>query len=194
MKKKYISIFSLMFTLLSGVSHAALTEGVEFPETLKVQNKPLLLNGTGVRTKKILLLKIKVYAAALYLESKTAQRETVLTDGKLKKLTLHFLHDVSKEKLIEAWKEAFEKNCEVALMDCKQAPALIEKLTAVIPEVKVGDRIQITFLPSDVSIQIKDQPEILITGGSHFSKIMLSAWFGRTPPNEDLQSGLLGKH
>lgn len=189
-----ISLLSwILFVGATNLSHAATLEDATFPETISIKGKTLILNGMGLRTKKIVLIKVKVYAAALYLESKTNQREQVLTDGKLKKLDLHFLHDVSKEKLIDAWKEAYEKNCDSSLMNCNQVPQLLEKMSAALSEVKKGDRLQLTFLPSDIVIQTRNSPEIQISGGSDFSKIALSAWFGKSPPNEDLQEGLLGK-
>ena len=189
---KMLSILALFF--IPSLSQSAMIQDVSFPDTLTTNGKKLVLNGLGVRTKKVVFVKIKVYAAGLYLEEKSNQRESILNDGKLKRLDMQFLHDVSKEKLIHAWKEAFENNCESSKLDCKQVPVLLDKINPIVDEAKVGDRIQITFLPSDVVVKYKDQPEKIITGGSDFSKIMLSAWFGKTPPDEDLLKGLLGEH
>lgn len=194
MKPILLTLFSCLSLIrFTSLAHSATLENVTFPEAINCKGKSLILNGMGLRTKKIVLIKVKVYAAALYLESKTNQREQVLTDGKLKKIDLHFLHDVSKEKLVDAWKEAYEKNCDSSLMNCSQVPQLLEKMGAAVSEVKTGDHLQLTFLPSDILIQTKNSPEVLITGGSDFSKIALSAWFGKHPPNEELQEGLLGK-
>ena len=185
--------FILMSIFSSGLVQAGVIQDVNFSDGLNVQGKNLILNGLGVRTKKIVFVKVKVYAAGLYLESRSNDRNAILTDRKIKRLDMHFLHDVSKDKLIQAWSEAFESNCEPSVMDCKQVATLMAKIKPFADDLKVGDRISITFLPEDVVMKFKDQAERVISGGTGFSKIMLSAWLGKNPPDEDLQKGLLGQ-
>src|SRR5688500_16624566 len=83
--------FLLVF-LLSLTVHAREFKGIQIPDSQKVGEKTLTLNGVGVR--KILIVK-DVYAGALYVEDslKPPVKETdaILNSPTIKKVDLEFL-------------------------------------------------------------------------------------------------------
>ena len=126
---------------LAGLSplHAATLAAVEFPDQAVVGGKPLVLNGLGLRT--ATMLKVEVYVIGLYLEAKSSDAGAIIESPQTKRLAMHFVRNVTADKLRDGWKEGFDANYK----DVDSIKAEIEKFNASMRDVKKGDRIVLDF-------------------------------------------------
>jgi hypothetical protein len=100
-RKLLIMIASLGASLvLSTPAFAAECIGVSAPDSTKVANADLVLNGLGIR--KATFLKVKVYVAGLYLPQKSTDPAQILSANAPWQLSLHFVRDVRFSPLTQA--------------------------------------------------------------------------------------------
>lgn len=184
-------LVGVMTVLLGGPALAGTLEGVTLPDTVTVDGATLHLNGMGVRIKSVAFIKVKVYAAGLYLPAKASDPAAILAADEPKQLVMQFLYkEVEAEKLVEGWRDGFANNSAAAM------PALKERLDqfcALWPAMKSGERAVLTYLPGKgTSVEIKGTQVALIPG-KDFAQATFAIWLGAKPPNPDLKKGLLGK-
>lgn len=160
---------------------------ITFAPTASVGGKTLQLNGVGIR--KATVFRVKVYHAGLYLEAPSSDADAILASSQLKRIEMHFVHDVSSSKLKDAWREGIAKNCK---QGCDKLESALQKLDAAMVDIKDGDMMEYAFYPDRVELRIKGQSAGPILGAD-FSRAMLAVWLGAEPPNGDLKDGLLGK-
>ncbi len=165
--------------------------GVTMPDQVTVGEHSLVLNGMGLRTKKVLFIGVKVYVAGLYLPQKTSDAAAIITSDEPKQIVMHFLYkDVGRKKLVEAWNEGFEKNSPESLSGLK---ARLATFNGYWSDMKTGDVAVLTYMPGEgtkVEIKGKDMGTI---EGLDFAEALFSVWLGPQPPNAELKEGLLGK-
>ena len=183
-KNYYVFILAILFSTLG---RAALVEGVTFADSVSVGKDQLKLNGAGLRTATI--FKVNVYAAGLYLKTKTSDDKTAVTASTPKQLQLEFLRNVEASSIREAFDKGFKDNCE---SECDGLPPLIEKLKSLMSDVKTGDRLTYTFRGDTVEIALNGTKKGEISGKG-FAEALLSTWIGKAPPTTKLKEGLLGK-
>jgi hypothetical protein len=171
---------------MTHVVGAAVLDGVTLVDKIQVKGNALTLNGMG--TRKATFLKVKVYVAGLYLQALSQDANQILNSNQIKKVDLHFVHDVSASKLSNAWNESFEKNCKV---NCDSLKPTLLKLNSLMEDVQSGDNLGLTFFPNHVEVSIKNKPGTQLEG-AEFSKILLASWLGQNPPNSELKEGMLG--
>jgi hypothetical protein len=175
--------------ILSCLAFSATQNDVTLPDTMKVEGADLVLN--GIATRKATFLKVKVYVGGLYLEKKSSDFNELVNFKGPKHLTMHFVRDVEKKKLVEGWNEAFanaHKGNASALASLKTK---IDQFNSIQPDMKEGEVMSYTFTDKGVQAEIKGQKMALIEGAD-FAKSLLSVWFVN-PADEQLSSGLLGK-
>jgi len=164
-------------------------EGIFFPDTLEVDGKKLVLNGVGLRLKKVLLLNIKVYAAGLYLEEKSSAPKEIIGSDKPKAIFMHFIYsNVGKDKLIEAFNEGFEAN---GAAEAKELKPQIEKFLSFWPDMAKDDQARLIYSPGTGTRVIIKGKEAGLIEGAQFAKLLFSVWLGPKPPNEELKTGML---
>jgi len=168
---------------------AGTLEGVTMTDTVQVDDSTLVLNGMGMRIKKVAFVKVKVYVAGLYLPAKSGDAAAILATDAPKRLVMHFLYkEVSRDKLVEAWNDGFAANAKgVALGD------RLATFNSMWADMKTGDEAVLTYVPgTGTSVVIKGESKGVIPGAD-FAKAMFSVWLGPEPPNAELKAGLLGK-
>jgi len=160
--------------------------GVQFPDTATVEGKALKLNGVGLRKKVV----FKVYAAALYVENTSQNAQQVIESEQVKRVRMSMLRDLDKKTITEAIVDGFKKNAGDKL------PALQQRLdtfTAAIPDLKKGDELVLTYVPTQgTTIESKAGQKISVEG-KDFSDALFSVWLGKSPVDESLKDGMLGK-
>jgi len=163
---------------------AAQLEGATLADTLKAGEKTLKLNGLGLRKKAM----FKVYVGALYLESPSKDAAAILASDQAKAIRMHFLRDLSKAQLVEAFQEGFEANAK----DKAAQKAAFDKMLALVPDVKSGSTLTFTYVPGKgTTLQVADK-ELGAFEGKGFADAVFSIWLGSKPPTEDLRKGMLG--
>ncbi len=183
---KTLLFVSLLF--VSTLGFTASQNDVTLPDTMKVEGVDLVLN--GIATRKATLLKVKVYVGGLYLEKKSKDFNEFVNFTGPKHLTMHFVRDVEKGKLVEGWNEAFansHKGKEATLATLKSK---IDAFNAIQADMKKGEVMSYTFTSKGVQPEVKGQKTALIEGAD-FAKALLSVWFVN-PKDEQLSEGLLG--
>jgi len=166
---------------------AAATElaGVTMPDTLTVGEKTLRLNGLGLRKK----LMFKVYVGGLYLETPSKDAAAILATDEAKAVRMTFLRDVSKGQLKDAFADGFEANAKEKAAAQKAA---IDKLYALLPDVKETQTLSLSYLPGrGTTVSIGDKA-LGVIEGREFAEALFALWLGPKPPSDDLKKGMLG--
>ena len=134
------------------------------------------------------MLKVKVYVIGLYLESRSDDPQAIIASGGNKRIAMHFVHDVSADKLRGGWSEGFEDNAG----DVAGIKDEIAKFNASMRDVKKGDSIVLDFAGDNVDVLINDT-RIDSVAGKAFQRAVLAIWLGPKPPNDALKQGILGR-
>jgi len=163
-------------------------DDVTMPNTVRVGNQSLLLNGMGVRSKSFALFSVNVYVAGLYLEAKNSDAASIINSPGPKQLDMRFVRNVDAEKIRNAWTETYKLNCEPKCAEIKQD---FDKLNAAMIDMKKGSLISFVFEGDDLEIREADQPTAKFHGRD-FQQFLLKTWIGAHPPNIELREGLLG--
>ena len=159
-------------------------EGATLADTLKAGEKTLKLNGLGLRKKAM----FKVYVGGLYLESPSKDAGAILASDQAKAIRLHFLRDLTKGQLVEAFQEGFDANAK----DKVAQKAAFDKMLAFVPDVKAGSTLTFTYLPGKgTTLQVADRDRGVFEGKG-FADAVFSIWLGSKPASEDLKKGMLG--
>jgi len=182
--KKSLAV-AAVFVLVAGLVFALEVGGVKLPDTVSVDGKTLKLNGAGIRKKAI----FKVYVAALYVETPSKDAANLVSSSGIKSMRLHMLRSVEGPKISGAIIEGFENNSKDALPQLKPR---LDQLAKMIPDVKEGDEIALTWVP-DKGTQVAVRGTTAGTiEGRDFADALFSVWLGPNPVQEDLKIALLG--
>ena len=163
---------------------AAELAGATLPDTLSAGDKMLKLNGLGLRKKAM----FKVYVGGLYLESPSKDANAILTSDQGKVIRMHFLRDLTKAQLVEAFQEGFEANAK----DKAGQKAAFDKMLALVPDVKEGGTLTFTYVPGKgTTLRVGDK-DLGAFEGKGFADAVFAIWLGPKPPSDDLKKGMLG--
>jgi hypothetical protein len=174
----------LLLTFFISFNTFAMTRAkVTLPDTKKIHGRVLFLNGMGIR--KATTLGIKVYIAGLYLEEKNENPESIIEDlSSIKQLVLHFVRDIDQEKVIQVWREGFDKTSG------NELKKKINTFLGYMSDVKAGQVIKMNFLPTKVEVMVHNVSKKPIYGKS-FNKALLNIWF-KGLRDKTLSNDLLG--
>lgn len=191
MKSSVMTILSFAAVLVGSAGLALGTAalagelgGVTLPDTLKAGDKTLKLNGLGLRKKAV----FKVYVGGLYLESPSKDADAILTADRGKAIRMHFLRDLTKAQLVEAFQEGFDANAK----DQASQKAAFDRMLGLVPDVKEGSTMTFTYLPGKGTTLSVESKELGVFEGKGFADAVFAIWLGRKPPSEDLKKGMLG--
>ena len=191
MKSSIVRILSLAVFMVASIAstlgsapQAGELEGVTLPDTLNAGEKTLKLNGLGLRKKAM----FKIYVGGLYLESPTKDAGAILMADQGRAIRMHFLRDVTKGQLVDAFREDFQANVK----DRAQQQAAFDRMLAVVPAVKEGNTLTFTYLPGKGTTLSAGGKELGVFEGKGFADAVFALWLGPKPPSEDLKKGLLG--
>lgn len=162
-------------------------KGVKVDETAQVGGSTLVLNGAGLRTK----MMFKVYVAALYLGQKQSEVNAIIHDQNNKRITMHFLREVSSDKLIQGMDEALvDNNTPAELAAIEPQLKSFRQLMASAKEVKNGDVIILDFMPSTTQFIFNGKVMGKIEGEA-FDEALLRVWLGEHAVDASLRKALL---
>jgi Chalcone isomerase-like len=174
----------LVLSLLAVPALAKDIEGTAIADTVTAEGKTLRLIGGGIRTKWM----FSVYVGALYAEKPTFNAVNLIKSEQVKRMELHMLRDVTKDKIIESITEGFEKQSK------DQMPALkdrLAQLAAAVPDLKKGDVLTLTYVPERGTVVGGAGKETVIPG-KDFADALFTVWLGPEPVDGDLKRKLLG--
>jgi hypothetical protein len=178
-----LSLPFLLFALPAGARDC---EGVSMPDQVTVDGTKLVLNGMGLREATV--FNVNVYVAALYLLKRSSDGEKIAAAEEPKQMRIQFVRDVSKSDMAEALQKGFLRATGDSYGKLK---ARVERLLAVLPEFKSGDRFTITYRPGN-GVELKSNSANTTIEGADFAQALFLIWLGKHPPNAGLKKGLLG--
>jgi len=184
-RKWFVLVFAAAM-LWSSVAFAATLAGVTMPNKAKVDGQELVLNGLGLREK----FMFDVYVGGLYLPSKSKNAKSIISDNVHKRVVMHFVRDVDKDKLAETLDESLAKAKGVT-------KAQRAKMRSWMQDVSEGDQIVIDYVPGKgTSFVFKHKGKSKHKGtieGEPFMRGIMSIYVGPNPADEQLKKGMLGK-
>jgi hypothetical protein len=161
--------------------------GATFPESAKVGDNDLVLNGLGVR--KATMFNVDVYVAGLYLPQKSTDSATIVTANAPWLLQLQFLHDVDASAVRKAFDDGFKAAAGINYDTLKPR---IDVLNAQMVDIEVGDVLIYAYDPAIGTVATVDGAAKPAVKGADFAAALLAIDIGSSPPNEELKTGLLG--
>lgn len=160
--------------------------GVVLPYTVTAGGRTLHLNGAALRKKAI----FKVYVAALYVADKSSSTEAILSADAPRRMEMHFLRDVDKGKICEAWADGLKDNSPDASAEVKQQ---FTHLCDLMADIKKEQAFTFTYVPGEGTTVTVAGEEKGKVGDKAFSDALLRCWIGPKPgPGEGFKKNLLG--
>ncbi len=156
--------------------------GVVFPASASfVQNGSsysLSLTGLAVRTRFF----FNVYCLAHYMQdpptgTTNAVLKAIMSGSQAKQVTMHFVRDVSADRIQRALLKGFEKNTTNAELAVIQ-PFVDQFARAIHRDVKEDDQFVIRWLPGGTTTSIFEGREVTNITSVPFAKVLWSIWFG----------------
>ena len=183
------ALFSALTLTAAFSAQAIEIKGVKVDETAQVGGNALVLNGAGVRTKMV----FKVYVAALYLTQKTSDATVAISDTGNKRVSMHFLRELSAEKLLHGMNEGFEANNSAAEMTAiePQMKAFRAMMTSA-KAVKEGDVIFLDYTSAGTQVNLNGKV-LGSVDGAVFNQALLRVWLGKEPVDAALKKAMLGQ-
>ena len=177
-------VFSLWLYSLS--AQGASFGGIEFDDQVVGEDgSAMVLNGGGIRSKWF----IKVYAMALYLPALAQEADIILGLSGPSYIRMHFLFDVSKERLLGTLEEGFAANHTPEQLAAMAAE--IEQLRSLFKGVNKGDEVVLDYVPDQgTRIAFNGEYQGVIPGLS-FHQAILRVWLGDKPADKKLKQALL---
>jgi len=186
---KSIAILSVLSLSLAAGAAAGELAGVTLPDRVQVDSRTLVLNGMGLR--EATFLKVDVYVAGLYLETRSSDSDAILRSEQAKRLVMTFVRAVGRKDLVKAWDESFLETAGAAFPALKERVATLDSYMSDVPN---GATMSFTCLPGS-GLVVEMQGSVKGTlAGSDFSQALFGIWLGAHPPNPGLKDGLLGRH
>jgi hypothetical protein len=180
-------ILAAALTLAAVNAGAATVAGAKIEDTTSVGGQNLVLNGAALRKKFV----VKVYVGALYLPSKQNNAAAILAADAPRRQVMHFLYDVDKGKMAEAWEDGLKDNTPNASAEVKTA---FKTLSTWMEDMKEGQRIVLTYAPgTGTTVEVNGKNKGTL-GGKAIADAILNTWVGPKPgPGADFKKGILGQ-
>lgn len=180
-------ILAAALTLAAVNAGAATVAGAKIEDTTSVGGQNLVLNGAALRKKFV----VKVYVGALYLPSKQNNAAAILAADAPRRQVMHFLYDVDKGKMAEAWEDGLKDNTPNASAEVKTA---FKTLSTWMEDMKEGQRIVLTYAPgTGTTVEVNGKNKGTL-GGKAVADAILNTWVGPKPgPGGDFKKGILGQ-
>lgn len=164
--------------------------GVKFDKEVTLAGSKLQLNGAGVRYK----LMFKVYAAGLYLGSKSTSAEAVLAAAGPRRMHIVMLRDIDANELGKLFTRGMEQNASREEF-AKAIPGTIKlgEIFSARKKLASGDYFDIDYVPNvGTSIVVNGKPASEPIKEPEFFHALLKIWLGKAPADSALKDVLLG--
>jgi Chalcone isomerase-like len=165
--------------------------GARFEPTADVVGQKLVLNGVGVRYRAV----FKVYAAGLYLKSKSNDADAIQKMDGPKRVTLKLLRDVDGKDLGRAFTDGMEKNLHPdERMRTINGIFKFGQVFADLKKAPSGTLVHIDWMPGVGTQVIFDgKPAGELIKEPEFYNSLLRIWLGEKPADDALKAALLGE-
>jgi hypothetical protein len=186
--RRLILSLALVFAVLPAAGREI--AGIELAEQYRLPDDPaaapLVLNGAGVRN----WFFLEIYVGALYLPQRLNHPQAILADSGPKSLRLHFLRDLSAERVKYAWHEGLHHNLKE-----KEREALAPRLRAffeMLGPARRGEIVHLDYHPAHGTAIRHNGRHLGTIPGADFHQALLKVYLGEHPEDENLKRALLG--
>ena len=183
------SIIAICLYLSSTQSLAAEVSGVFIDAESKAENGEILvLNGAGLREK----FWVDVYVGSLYLPTASNDVAEILSKPEPWRIQLDFVYkEVAQEKLLDSWREGFEKNQSAETL--QQLQTRIGAFYGFFDSSAVAkDQFWFDYQPGVGTRVSKNQQSLGVIPGADFGNALLEIWLGNHPADKGLKKAMLG--
>ncbi|MCP5208421.1 MAG: chalcone isomerase family protein [Hahellaceae bacterium] len=182
-------ISALVLTLgMSSLASAKEVAGVQIPDSFKVDNAELALNGAGIRTK----LFMDIYVGGLYLSKASNNANEIIAADSPMAIKLHIVSGLlTSEKMKEATMEGFENATGGKIADIK--PEIDQFIAVFDKPIVENDVFDLVYVPGK-GVQVYTNSALVATiqGGMEFKKALFGIWLSDKPAHDGLKSEMLG--
>lgn len=185
---KRITLAALLCGFAAAASAAEMSGVFVDDEITAAGGETLVLNGIGLREK----LWVDVYVGSLYLSEKSTDVARILSTPGPWRVQLNFVYkEVSRDKLLEAWRDGFEGNQSADTLARLQDR--IERFYDLFDaSALAGDRYAFDYAPAE-GVRVSRNGDLLGTiEGEDFKTALLEIWLGNKPADKKLKKGMLG--
>lgn len=186
-----ISLVCSAAVLAAVPARAAVMEGVQFDDAVKLAGTELRLNGLGMRAVSI----IKGYVAGLYLSERAGSLQDVAQAKGPKRLQIRMLREARPEDFNKSLVSGMRRNASPA--ELQALAERIDQLERIIDGtggVKKGDTIDLDFVPErGMTLALNGQVRGPGIAGADFYNALLAIFVGDHPVDSRLKRGLLGQ-
>jgi len=173
--------------ILAAVLSPRIGLAVELPQTLKVGDQKLVLNGAGTREKYFLDL----YVAGLYLTEPNKQPATIIDADVPMAIRIAITSKlVSQEKLVESLQEGFQNSTQGKVEPIRTEIQMFRRCFA--DEIARGDYFDLVYLPTHGVVVLKNGKRKGAVVGLPFKRALFGIWLCDRPVNANLKQALLG--
>lgn len=174
-----------LFLAVAPSAFAAELAGVTLPDTDKLGETELVLNGMGLRE----FMWIDIYVGGIYLPEKTTDWKKAVEADVPKKFVMHFIfRKVSRDRMLDTFRDGLAK--QEGLGDYSADLAKLESFMD--SDVVSGDRIVLDYVPDEGFTVISNGEVKGKVGDAAFMRGIWSIFLGDKPASEKLKKGLLG--
>lgn len=174
-----------LLLLASGSALALELGGHDIPQTVRVGDQTLVLNGAGIRKK----LFSRVYVCALYLPKLTRDASAILDSDRPWQVAMHFMRNIDHHDVLQAFKDSFERD---PLPQSPQSEAELEKFHVVLDDLKKGQDLTIRYVPGVGTTLHAPTANSSTVPGREFANAILRTWLGSNPVDPQLKDKMLG--
>jgi long-chain acyl-CoA synthetase len=172
--------------MVPGTASGLDVAGVRLPDSVSSGGSTLVLNGAGVR--KATVLRVQVYAAALYVTERTTNTLEILRDDRPKIFMAVMKRDVSRDQVAPAFREGVERS---AGPDVPALRSEIDGFERWIPGMREGQNLTVAYAPGS-GLTVSSSAKADVFKASHrFAVALFGMWIGPRATDADLRSALL---
>jgi len=169
-------------------AHARQIEGVEIPESVKVEGKTLHLNGAGMRTISPLDVPVNLYVASFYTPEPIRNEKAALAAEAPLQFNFTFLQGVNKTLISQAWRAQFSHSVTETYPGYEHDKDTFLQLLGNLDK---NGRDTVEFVGDET--RVLDSGRLMgVVHGRNFQKAYLSLLFGPKPASRRLKPELLG--
>ncbi len=129
----------------------------------------------------------------LYLTQKQTDANAVISDTGNKRVSMHFLRELSSEKLLHGMNEGFEdNNSKVGMTAIEPQMKAFRQMMTYAKAVKEGDVIVVDLTNTGTQVSLNGKLLGLIEGVA-FNQALLRVWLGGKPVDAQLKKAMLGQ-
>ena len=185
-----VKAVSLAIALLlsSPLLHAVELDGVSVSPSATVHGIPLILNGVGLRTFRLLMVPIKVYVAALYTPVPLRSVPAVESSSGPMQFDFTFLRAVGQSDVTKAWGSQFDHSISFTYPGYQKDRDAFIGMFGALPQ---GGVEQVSFVGANTVVSDCGTVRGSVAG-RNFQQAFLSLWFGPKPVSHSLRDRLLG--